>query len=662
MHLQYRTSSNSRFAASVSAAILLVGLLPALAQTELITDGSFELLSGKWISSGGAGIYTSSAVARTGTNFLFLGTAVNEIDASYQTISIPSTATNAVLTFYYNIYSAEGTSAAHDFFAASIRDTNGVTLATVGSWSNVNKDPSYGNPYYHQATFNLLPYAGQTVRVYFASTNNASNLTQFFVDDVSVQVILGPPANDICATATGLSAGSTYLLNTATATSTGDPTPSCQGSFGKGVWYTFTPFTSGTVTISTCGSDFDTVLAVYTGSCASLTSVTCNDNNGPACAANQASVSFAGTAGTTYFVLAGGAGGASGNLAILATVSGTGLTIVPTFDSTITSDPQATTIESTINAAIALYHSSFSDPVTVTVIFSEMASGLGFNNTYAADIGYSNYRAALASHATSADDSVALAHLPNSAANPVNGDPNVEMSYPLARAVGFSADPPAGDVDSTISLNTSIMNLSFTASDPLKFSLFSVTCHEIDEVLGMNSALDGLANGDPSPTGPVDPEDLFRYDQFGARSLTTDVNAASYFSLDGTTDLARFNQHQGGDYQDWYSYYGGQVPQVQDAWMVGGTSPVPGIELRVLDALGYTRVVTPSPSLSLKRSGTNAVVSWPAAFVGFTLQSTTNLGPTSSWIKVTNQPVILSSRYNVTNTSTASTRFYRLVK
>jgi hypothetical protein len=651
MQTQLRTSRNARFAASVSAAFLLLSLVPARAQTELITDGSFELFSPKWISSGGAGIYTSASVARTGTNFLYLGVSVSETDATYQTISIPSASTNAVLTFYYNISSTEGTLAVHDIFTASIRDTNGVTLATVGSWSNVNQDPGSGNPYYHQMTFNLLPYAGQTVRVYFSSTNDASNPTHFYIDDVSVQVILGPPTNDICATAIGLSAGITYLLNTTNATSGGDPTPACQGSFGKGVWYTFTPFTSGTVTISTCSSDFDTVLAVYTGSCASLTNVACNDNNGPACAANQASVSFAGTAGTAYFILAGGAGGATGNLAI-----------VPTFDSTITNDPQAITIESTINAAIALYQSSFSDPVIVTVTFAEMGSGRGLNITSSASFSYSNYRAALASHATSADDSVALAHLPNSTNNPVNGNLNVQMSYPLARTVGFSANPPPGAKDSTLYLNTSVMNLSVTASDHSKFSLFSTVCHEIDEILGMNSALDGLTNGAPAPTGSIGPEDLFRYDQFGARSFTTDINAASYFSLDGTTDLARFNQHQGGDYQDWYSFYGGQVPQVQDAYTTGGTAPVPGVELRVLDALGYTRVVTPSPSLSLTRSGTNAVISWPAAFVGFTLQSATNLGPQASWTKVTNLPVTLGSRYNVTNLSTASASYYRLVK
>src|SRR5439155_23301757 len=117
-----------------------------------------------------------------------------------------------------------------------------------------------------------------------------------------------------CSAAIAMTAGKTYKINTANATSTGDPTPGCQGSFGKGVWYTFTPSASGMVTVSTCGSTFDTVLAVYTGSCGSLTPLACNDDNGPACATSQASVSFSATSGTTYFILAGGSGSASGNL------------------------------------------------------------------------------------------------------------------------------------------------------------------------------------------------------------------------------------------------------------------------------------------------------------------------------------------------------------
>jgi plastocyanin len=133
----------------------------------------------------------------------------------------------------------------------------------------------------------------------------------------------GPaPPNDQCNSAIAMEDGTVYTANTANATSTGDPNASC-ATLGKGVWYTFTAAANGTIRISTCGSGFDTVLAVYTGFCGSLSPVAgaCNDDNGPSCSGITASVAFSGTAGTTYRILAGGYGGASGNLRIMATNS-----------------------------------------------------------------------------------------------------------------------------------------------------------------------------------------------------------------------------------------------------------------------------------------------------------------------------------------------------
>jgi len=97
--------------------------------------------------------------------------------------------------------------------------------------------------------------------------------------------------------------------------------PSCrpQPSFGKGVWFAFVSPVSGPVPISTCGSSFDTVLDVYTGTCDGvLTSVACDDDNGPSCAGLQASVLLNATAGTTYYILAGGYASLSGELHIVA--------------------------------------------------------------------------------------------------------------------------------------------------------------------------------------------------------------------------------------------------------------------------------------------------------------------------------------------------------
>ncbi|MDB6017216.1 MAG: hypothetical protein JWR19_1705 [Pedosphaera sp.] len=300
-------------------------------------------------------------------------------------------------------------------------------------------------------------------------------------------------------------------------------------------------------------------------------------------------------AGTTYYWEVNAHNGAqtgvwSSNPSFTTSLPPSGLTIIPTFDSSIANDPNAATIEATINSAIAVYQSSFSDPLTVAITFKKVNTGLGSSSYSYFPFPYSSYRSALISHATSADDTQALTEVPSGSLNPVNGNASVNINLALCRALGLNSTQ--GQPDGTISLNIAIMNLTSVNPDPSKYSLFAVASHEIDEVLGLGSALNHLNNGDPAPTGAISPEDLFRFDQNGARSFTSDINAAAYFSLDGTTDLARFNQHAGGDFSDWYSFNGVQATsQVQDAYSAPNSFPVLGVELRVLDALGYTRQV-----------------------------------------------------------------------
>ena len=57
--------------------------------------------------------------------------------------------------------------------------------------------------------------------------------------------------------------------------------PRCGAGMGRTVWYNFTPSLPGTVTVNTTGSNFDTILAVYTGlTLATLLEVACNDDFG----------------------------------------------------------------------------------------------------------------------------------------------------------------------------------------------------------------------------------------------------------------------------------------------------------------------------------------------------------------------------------------------
>src|SRR5262249_47428152 len=66
--------------------------------------------------------------------------------------------------------------------------------------------------------------------------------------------------------------------------------------------------------VDTVGSDYDTVLSVYTGSCGNLTRLACSDDFGSTIAeSNRSVLTFAARAGTTYLIEVSGKG-TGGNL------------------------------------------------------------------------------------------------------------------------------------------------------------------------------------------------------------------------------------------------------------------------------------------------------------------------------------------------------------
>ena len=87
---------------------------------------------------------------------------------------------------------------------------------------------------------------------------------------------------------------------------------------GKSLWWTWTAPSAGTVTIDTAGSNFDTLLAVYTGtSVSTLTPVTGGSNDdSPAGGTTTSKVTFAVTAGTVYQIAVDGYGGVAGNITL----------------------------------------------------------------------------------------------------------------------------------------------------------------------------------------------------------------------------------------------------------------------------------------------------------------------------------------------------------
>ena len=97
----------------------------------------------------------------------------------------------------------------------------------------------------------------------------------------------------------------------------------------------------------------------------------------------------------------------------------------------------------------------------------------------------------------------------------------------------------------------------------------------------------------------------------------------------------------------------------------GQTTVAAGLNGVTAIAAGFYHTVallgTAAPSLILRSSGNELILSWPTNAIGFTLESTLQLTP-PAWVAVTNPPVLLGAQWTVTNTFSASQRYYRLRK
>lgn len=151
----------------------------------LLVNGGFEGSLTPWVNSGSGAFYTSNgSYPRSGTGYVYFGVNNSVIGQSYQTVSIPSTATGT-LNFYLNVTSSETTTTtAYDRLFVEVRNTSGTLLTTLGSFSNLNKTTA-GN--YTLRSFNVAAYLGQTVRIQFRCTMDSSITSTFRVDDVSLQ-------------------------------------------------------------------------------------------------------------------------------------------------------------------------------------------------------------------------------------------------------------------------------------------------------------------------------------------------------------------------------------------------------------------------------------------------------------------------------------------
>jgi len=155
----------------------------ATSGAELILNGGFESGATSWTQTTGViGTFTGEP-AHTGSYDAWMcGYGSAHTDYVYQQIAIPTTATGT-LTFWLHIDTAETTTTtAYDTMKVQVLNTSGTVLATLATYSNLNKSTGYT-----QQSLSLSAYKGQTVRLRFYSVEDSSLQTSFVIDDVSVK-------------------------------------------------------------------------------------------------------------------------------------------------------------------------------------------------------------------------------------------------------------------------------------------------------------------------------------------------------------------------------------------------------------------------------------------------------------------------------------------
>lgn len=164
-----------------------VAATPAAVVSQLLLNPGFESGSSQSAWTATAGVLTNSTLrsAHSGSWYAWLcGWGTTHTDYIYQKVAIPSNISNATLSYYIHIDTQETTtSRIYDWMGAYICNSNGVIVATLATYSNLNKNTGYA-----QQAFDLTGFRGQTIYVYLYGSEDSSYQTSFIVDDFALYV------------------------------------------------------------------------------------------------------------------------------------------------------------------------------------------------------------------------------------------------------------------------------------------------------------------------------------------------------------------------------------------------------------------------------------------------------------------------------------------
>jgi hypothetical protein len=298
------------------------------------------------------------------------------------------------------------------------------------------------------------------------------------------------------------------------------------------------------------------------------------------------------------------------------------MTIIPIYDSSITSRGNAAAIEAAFGAVAGEFDKAFARNVTVKI-------GVSWGKVDGALLGSGNigasrmpllggftyadvtdmFRADALANRADANMASLAAHLPR--ASPA-GSRRYDIPYAEAQAVGY--------LPATIASDSGYVGFSSSAAWDYNpgngiaggsYDFEGVAAHEISEVLGR---ITGLYTSSPTYATPID---ALRYSAAGVSSFS--YSQPAYFSINGgQTNLGTFNVSGGGDRTDWHVITG----DAQSAYLSTGVSyALSTADKTLLDILGWG-VAAPSvrigsfvPTGGMNGSGAGMAVPEPATWV-----------------------------------------------
>jgi len=148
----------------------------------ILGNPGFE--SGATVWTGNTGVITTNTgrPARTGSYKAWLGgNGTTSTETINQSVTIPSTATAATLSYWIRTDTAESGSTVYDNMRVQVVD--GATVSTLRTFTNVGTNATYT-----QYSHSLTAYKGKTVTIRFTMTEDSSLQTSFVVDDTALNV------------------------------------------------------------------------------------------------------------------------------------------------------------------------------------------------------------------------------------------------------------------------------------------------------------------------------------------------------------------------------------------------------------------------------------------------------------------------------------------